>query len=54
MSKNQGPIHPVGWWHMPLAALILAAIILVIGGERLAALVTAIASLVLWAVALLE
>lgn len=54
MNKNDDPVQPTGWWHMPLAALILAAAVLGIGGDRLPALVTAIASLVLSAVALLE
>ncbi|MDH7799577.1 MULTISPECIES: hypothetical protein [unclassified Beijerinckia] len=54
MKQPSGPSTQDGWWHMPLAALVVAAIVLCLDGDRLAALVTTIASLVLWVVALLE
>ncbi|HEV2574087.1 MAG TPA: hypothetical protein VGU72_20300 [Beijerinckiaceae bacterium] len=54
MNSQDGPPVQGGWWHMPLAALVIAAIVLCLDGDRLAALVTTIASLLLWVVALLE
>lgn len=54
MQKNQNDqgSHDPLWWRMPLLAIAAAAAILCIDGERLAALVTGIAGLILYAVAL--
>ena len=52
-SNGQGSDDPL-WWRMPLLAIGAAAAVLCLDGERLAALVTGVAGLILYLVALLD